>query len=358
MNSTFRGAVEEVNLCRNSKSNDVLFAECIRTFSSHGIDGRSWMYRLEAFKQSEGIKEFQEETYIPPTKRPNVRTERSKPNEMDIYGFRPLQHPWRLLSVYEFLMAWRAEPLLVPSYYKNKGVREQTAWTEKGLQLIKTKAYKDGNDVAKPGIHYVVVEPEAHEYYTFPEHPADIYRVFRHAWVLIRKKRPDVVVIEGLKLPSSSRSDIENAKYCSLFFRPWTLLNGDTQVPHLALLGCGQAVLRQVYDVSRTPASKIGKVPETQPRALQDHVQWQTTWDAYVRGHVVSDTAAQLIKSFLLKTLAASGSHENDDDHSEADKSDEDADMQPLKLSRAGLKALLVPPCLEPTADNECGENN
>jgi len=138
------------------KSNDDLFAECIRTFGSRVIDGRSWMYRLEALERSKGTKEFHVDVYVPPTKKPHVRTERSNPNEMDIYGFRPLQHPWELLSAYEFLMAWRAEPLLAPSYYKNKGVPAQTTWTEKGFQLIKSQAYKDGNAVAKPGTLCIV----------------------------------------------------------------------------------------------------------------------------------------------------------------------------------------------------------
>ena len=43
INNTFRGAVEVANLCRNLCRNDVLFAECIRTFDSVTIDGRSWM---------------------------------------------------------------------------------------------------------------------------------------------------------------------------------------------------------------------------------------------------------------------------------------------------------------------------
>ena len=120
MNSTYRGAVEVFNLCRNLRSNDVLFAECIRTFDSCTIDGRSWMYRLEALQQSKHLKQFHVETFVPPTKTPNVRTDRSSPNTMDMYGFRPLTHPWRLLSAYEFTMAWRGEPLMIPSYYSNK----------------------------------------------------------------------------------------------------------------------------------------------------------------------------------------------------------------------------------------------
>ena len=38
MDSTYRGAVEIVNLCQHLKSADVLFAECIRTFCNFTID--------------------------------------------------------------------------------------------------------------------------------------------------------------------------------------------------------------------------------------------------------------------------------------------------------------------------------
>ena len=48
MNSTYRGAVEVFHLCRNLHAHDVLFAECIRTFGSMVIDGRSWIFRLES----------------------------------------------------------------------------------------------------------------------------------------------------------------------------------------------------------------------------------------------------------------------------------------------------------------------
>ena len=43
MNSTYRGAVEIFNLVRNLHPHDVLFAECIRTFSEYTIDGRAWL---------------------------------------------------------------------------------------------------------------------------------------------------------------------------------------------------------------------------------------------------------------------------------------------------------------------------
>ena len=59
MNSTFRGAVEVFNLCRNLHPNDVLFAECVRTFQECTVDGRSWMFRMEATQLT---PQFQENT--------------------------------------------------------------------------------------------------------------------------------------------------------------------------------------------------------------------------------------------------------------------------------------------------------
>ena len=32
-------------------------------------------------------------------------------------GLRPFCHPWLLLSPYEFMQRWRAEPLMPPGYY-------------------------------------------------------------------------------------------------------------------------------------------------------------------------------------------------------------------------------------------------
>jgi hypothetical protein len=86
MNSTFRGAVEVTNLCRHLRSNDVLFAECIRTFGSLVVDGRGWMYRLETTQTASKFTAQTMQTYIPVTKKPNVRTDRSVANDVDVYG--------------------------------------------------------------------------------------------------------------------------------------------------------------------------------------------------------------------------------------------------------------------------------
>jgi hypothetical protein len=257
MNSTYRGAVEIFNLCRNLHPYDVLFAECIRTFDEHTLDGRSWLYRLESSQLHKNLKEDSLQSYIPPTKKPNVRTDRSRANEFEAYGYRPLCHPWKFLSAYEFLRFWRMEPLLVPAYYKNRNVMPRTTWTQEGLAFSASAAYKKGEVSAKAGIHFVALEASDETYSLFPEEPEHIYKTFRHAWVLIRKKIPDVVVIEGLKMPSTARSAAYNAQYCSLFFRPWTLLEGDERVPNLGLLGLPQQQLAAHYGPALRCAAKV-----------------------------------------------------------------------------------------------------
>ena len=67
-----------------------------------------------------------------------------------------------------------------------------------GRQLIRSQLYRDGKLAAKPGKDYVAVAAKAGEYHLFPEHPEGIYNVLRHAWVLVRRRRPHVILVEGL----------------------------------------------------------------------------------------------------------------------------------------------------------------
>ena len=177
-----------------------------------------------------------------------MRSDRSRVNECDAYGLRPLCHPWKLLSAYEFLRHWRTIPLLVPTYYTNMNEKPRTEWTEEGRCLLKSKEYKAGTVAAKPGVHFIAVESETEQYYLYPEEPVAVFATFRHSWALVRKSRPDVVVVEGLKLPNTNRPASYNGQYCSLFFRPWTWLQGDSTVPHLSLLGVDRQSLQVVYD--------------------------------------------------------------------------------------------------------------
>ena len=178
-------------------------------------------------------------------------------------------------------------------YYAPRNIPLRTRWTADGKQIAMSDDYKDGKVTLKPGLHLVIVEPEADaEYAAFPSEPAHIFSTFRHSWVLVRKRRPDVVVIEGLKMPRASRAAAENAKYCSLFFRPWTLLGGSPQVPHLSFLGLPDNILKQLYTKSDTPTvtDQVARLP--------DFVSWERSLDAYLRGNVVSEAVAPLIRSF------------------------------------------------------------
>ena len=228
MNGTYRGAVEVYNLCRHLKMNDVLFAECTRTFGTHTLDGRSWLYRLSVECGSidrSGTEHAAAswECLIPKTKKPQVRNDRIKPNDVDAYGLRPLTQPWLLLSPHEFYRHWHVVPLLSPSEYERRKVYRRTTWVE-GCD---TEARVSGRTAAKPGVHYVVRPCDFDEdyYYTYPHEPVDIYSIFRHAWVLERRRRPIVVCIEGVQVPKANKSAVENSKYCSIFFDPTVIVS-------------------------------------------------------------------------------------------------------------------------------------
>ena len=67
--------------------------------------------------------------------------------------------------------------------------------------MVRSQLYKKGKAVAKPGEDYIALEPTSNEYYLFPESTGP----FRHLWILVRKPRPEVVVIANLGLPSMNK---------------------------------------------------------------------------------------------------------------------------------------------------------
>ena len=77
-------------------------------------------------------------------------------------------------------------------------------------------------------------------------------------------------------------------------------------------------------------------------QSMSDKVNWQNAWDEYVRGNVVSITAAQLIRSFLLNTMTSSGKAD-DDAQSDADAAEDESELPPLKLPCQRFRELLRP---------------
>ena len=140
--------------------------------------------------------------------------------------------------------------------------------------------------VLRPGDHYTVVESSTGEYHTFPEAPQKVYAKFRHAWVLVRNKRPYVPVLEGAPLPSPARRSEDNAKYFSVFFRPWTLLAGSEDVPELQHLGIPPAQLRGFYDRAPAGIRRRLRGPQPPPQSIptQEAQRWAAAWEEYLRG--------------------------------------------------------------------------
>ena len=68
-------------------------------------------------------------------------------------------------------------------------------------------------------------------------------------------------------------------------------------------------------------------------------VSWRHAWDEYVRGNVASDAAAKLIQRFLLKAMASSGKAD-DGGQSDADASEDETELPPLKLSSPKFQEL------------------
>ena len=116
-------------------------------------------------------------------------------------------------------------------------------------------------------------------------------------------------------------------------------------MPHLSLLGLSKKSLGTLYGGVNTPGSKHMKLRKSsdkkQPSVLSE-TNWHAAWEEYVRGNVVSEASANLIRSFLLKTIAASGKVVGDNE-SEADESEPDGDIAPLRLPSWKLQELLKP---------------
>ena len=207
--------------------------------------------------------------------------------------------------------------------------------------MSKSQEHKEGTVAAKPREHFQAIPSPANEYFLFPDKPIATYR---HSCALVRKVRPDVVVIEGLILPNPNRSNIHNGQYCNLFFRPWTLLKGDATVPHITLLGLDEASLRMLNE---TPAVQVPKAAKSEKgkhvvEAVADKIPWVNTWSEYVRGNIVIKSAARIIQSFLLNTFASS-SPNTDDIEREADATEDEREIPPLKLSSQQFGNLLRP---------------
>ena len=342
MNGAVRGAVELFNLCRNLRKSDALFAECVRTFCTISVDAQTWLRRLEVELQHVDVLETL--AVVPPTSRPNVRSVHAKPPVVDAYGFRPLDAVLGNLCPYQFLMCWDVLPVLPPHRQQHSKAPVCSRYINDGEKVANSEKYKEGKMNLTPGVHYEVVPSEDGSYITFQhlleDSSKDKYVRFANSWILQRRQRPYVVVLTGMRLPSVSSSREENAKYCSVFFRPWTLLDGHRHVAHLQVLGLTATSCENVGGCGSPGKKRMRRKTVTlSGESKEAAMSFTTTWDEYIQGNIVSQHAARLIQSFLLNTIAKGAESDSEEDH--ADASDEDEDVAPFHLGAADLRAIL-----------------
>ena len=120
-------------------------------------------------------------------------------------------------------------------------------------------------------------------------------------------------------------------------------------VLNLALLGWPEGKLSAVY----SSASATTTCSEDAATSGQEFVDWHASWEAYVRGNVVSTSAAGLIRSFLLKTIAASASQLDDGDSSDDQGPYDDPDIPSVKLDARKLSSILNPYSKEEEKEGE-----
>ena len=117
---------------------------------------------------------------------------------------------------------------------------------------------------------------------------------------------------------------------------------GDDVVPHLSLLGLSAASLKIFYNVSRMQIDRVCRraTGKTVDDSILQKVHGWSTWNEHVRGNIVSRSAAKLIQSFLLNTMASTGKA-IDDDESEADATEDEPEIPPLQLQTDKFQQLL-----------------
>ena len=271
------------------------------------------------------------EVYLTKVHKPNTRCTSSK-SLNEIYGFRPLGNsPFALLSAFEFLQHWDADAISYPS-----GKNRRTEWTEAGkYQRLKLKE-ECGDRTGlyrrklqdyqwKPGTHYEVKTPTADDdYFVFPDIPE--LHVFRHQWIIVRRCRPAVPCLVGSR-PTPYTEAESDGKYFSLFFRPWTLVRAEVDIPHLSSLGrsyTGGGKDATMHDPS---AYKHRRCNGKQSLVQNAHntvqrISYTRSWAEFIEGNIPSENLAHLISNVLTFKYCRDGAKERVESEDDSDADD------------------------------------
>ena len=126
---------------------------------------------------------------------------------------------------------------------------------------------------------------------------------------MVPTPRPYVPVFTKAKMPRADMQDNEKGRLCSVYFRPWTLCKDFEVIPHVPHML--EMTMYPEPAVRHRKRAKLKAAPE------EAEASWAHSWTRYIRGNVVSDHAARLIRRFLSLTLArrcGDNAHNSDDD--------------------------------------------
>ena len=153
---------------------------------------------------------------------------------------------------------------------------------------------------------------------------------------MVPTPRPYVPVFTKAKMPRADMQDNEKGRLCSVYFRPWTLCKDFEVIPHVPHML--EMTLYPEPAVRHRKRAKLKAAPE------EAEASWAHSWARYIRGNVVSDHAARLIRRFLSLTLARrcgdNGQNSDDDAKSQMDDM-EGQGAEAVKLSLDEAHAIL-----------------
>ena len=307
----------------------------VRCHAQRGVLSAEFVctYRNETFPGTQLMKRFDQESRAPGRPRRVAKvTPTVSPSNSEQHGNFWLRHfedlyGWRgcnkhnpgvfLLSPWEFVQRWDIKHLPDPS-----DSRKLSVWKDPEAQT----EYEPN------------VEKESNVILFFPDIPGDFQ--LRDKFFLQKRKAPIAPAALNAPLPHKQKTKEQRCKVLSLYFRPWTLDHAEAtdDVVHITQLNvrkretadaCTQRMHRRRVRGKQNAPDGYG-LPA---RSFRD------AWTEYIRGNIVTKTAAQIIKQVMLTCCGTepAGDEEDDEEQVNATKVAPDENRLPLERIHAVL---------------------
>ena len=283
--SMVRTAVETLNLSLAADHQDVLKAECVRTFPTVTFPAASLLRREEV--ETGKVRGKRLIAGMHHSRGATIRSWTDAPFDL-LYGFRGNKHGVDLLSPYEMIRFWQWIRVVPPS---SKSRNPTSEWTSEGLSYINDCKIKGVESTLLPGVHYIALESNSR--ILLPD--VEVLDGLRHTWMWERRFRPVVPVWNFAKMPRPTLPAEENARLLSVYMRPWTLHAGDKTAENVLLTELAADLsasgLKLAADLSASglkssadaePANKKCKTVNNSSK------KYAAEWHKYLDGGVVS----------------------------------------------------------------------